>query len=81
VNPNGTKHMVEYVTRFGEKSSSISIRSQLVLASFKSSVDILSKQKNLIMDKMYTVGNWEIMFSSPRFEGGLTVIKHAIMIK
>jgi|SRR5690554_1041486 len=80
VNPNATKHMAEYVARFGP-SHSAKLRSQLTLSSFKSSVDQISKQGNLVMGKMYKSGNWEIIFSEAQFKGGLTVIKHARMIK
>ena len=48
VNANGTKHLQQYVGRFGKESWSIDLRSQLMLDSFAKSLD---EAVNQIIDK------------------------------
>ncbi|ATD58132.1 hypothetical protein BTM21_10435 [Clostridium chauvoei] len=76
VHPNGTKHMVEYITR-DPMSHGMPINSQTLLSSFQNSVSGAVK-KGVKYDEIMNVGNWELIFSKPRGEGLLPVIKHAV---
>lgn len=77
VNPNATKHMVEYSTRtlsHGQK-----ITEQQLLNSLKSSV-VQAAQKGYTYNVPVRVGDWELIFSPARQVGQLPVIKHALYI-
>ena len=76
VHPNGTKHMVEYITQ-GSISHGIPINSQTLLTSFKNSVSGAVKQ-GIKYEEIMSIGNWELIFSKPRENGLLPVIKHAV---
>nr|WP_258922246.1 LXG domain-containing protein [Heyndrickxia coagulans] len=76
VHPNGTKHMVEYITREAT-THGMPINSQTLLSSFQSSVKDAVKE-GVKYDEIMNTGNWELIFSKPRGEGLLPVIKHAV---
>ena len=76
VHPNGTKHMLEYITR-ESMSHGMPINSQTLLSSFQNSVSDAVKQ-GVKYDEIMNVGNWELIFSKPRGNGLLPVIKHAV---
>ena len=76
VHPNGTKHMVEYITR-EPMSHGMPINSQTLLSSFQNSVSDAVKQ-GIKYDEIMNAGNWELIFSKPRGNGLLPVIKHAV---
>lgn len=76
VHPNGTKHMVEYITK-DPMSHGMPINSQTLLSSFQNSVSDAVKQ-GVKYDEIMNVGNWELIFSKPRGDGLLPVIKHAV---
>ncbi|MEH7769467.1 pre-toxin TG domain-containing protein, partial [Bacillus pumilus] len=76
VHPNGTKHMVEYITR-DATTHGMPINSQTLLSSFQSSVNNAAKQ-GIKYEEIMKVGNWELIFSKPRGDGLLPVIKHAV---
>ncbi|MBD3861173.1 ribonuclease YeeF family protein [Bacillus sp. 28A-2] len=76
VHPNGTKHMVEYITR-DATTHGMPINSQTLLASFQSSVNNAVKQ-GIKYEEIMKIGNWELIFSKPRGDGLLPVIKHAV---
>ena len=78
VHPNGTKHMGEYVTR-NPISHGMPMKSQGILASFESAVDTAVAQ-GVRYENVMKVGNWELVFSQPKSEGLLSVIKHALYI-
>ncbi|WP_128102683.1 WXG100 family type VII secretion target [Paenibacillus sp. DCT19] len=77
VNPNATKHMVEYSTRtisHGQK-----LTEQQLLTSFQSSVKEATR-KGYKFNEPIVVSNWELIFSPSREAGQLPVIKHALYI-
>ncbi len=76
VHPNGTKHMVEYITK-DPMSHGMPINSQTLLSSFQNSVSDAVKQ-GVKYDEIMNAGNWELIFSKPRGDGLLPVIKHAV---
>ncbi|MGN7287483.1 hypothetical protein ACTHP3_21420, partial [Shouchella rhizosphaerae] len=76
VHPNGTKHMVEYITR-NATTHGMPINSQTLLSSFQSSVKS-AVQKGIKYEEIMNIGNWELVFSKPRGDGLLPVIKHAV---
>jgi len=53
------------------------INSQTLLSSFQNSVSGAVKQ-GIEYDEIMNVGNWELIFSKPRGDGLLPVIKHAV---
>ncbi|MFU1798561.1 T7SS effector LXG polymorphic toxin, partial [Paenibacillus azoreducens] len=77
VNPNATKHMVEYSTRtlsHGQK-----LTEQQLLSSFQSAVKEAT-EKGYKFNEPIVVSNWESIFSPSREVGQLPVIKHALYI-
>ncbi|MEL3959257.1 pre-toxin TG domain-containing protein [Caldifermentibacillus hisashii] len=76
VHPNGTKHMVEYITR-DATIHGMPINSQTLLSSFQSSVKDAVKE-GIKYEEIMNIGNWELIFSKPRGDGLLPVIKHAV---
>ncbi len=76
VHPNGTKHMVEYITR-DATSHGMPINSQTLLTSFHNSVKGAVKE-GIKYEEIMNIGNWELIFSKPREDGLLPVIKHAV---
>jgi len=76
VHPNGTKHMVEYITK-DATTHGMPINSQTLLSSFQNSVEGAVKQ-GVKYDEIMNEGNWELIFSKPRGDGLLPVIKHAV---
>ena len=75
VHPNGTKHMVEYVTR--STIHGMPMNSQTLLSSFQQSAS-KAVQQGVKYDEIMNIGNWELIFSKPRGGGLLPVIKHAV---
>ena len=61
-NSNATKHMGEYVSRFGDESWSIGIRSQAMLESYSASLNEAMKTIDINKPGRYfgTYGNWEL---------------------
>ncbi len=76
VHPNGTKHMVEYIKR-DAATHGMPMNSQTLLSSFQNSVKKAVNQ-GVKYDEIMNVGNWELIFSKPRGDGLLPVIKHAV---
>ncbi|MFD4491462.1 hypothetical protein [Lysinibacillus fusiformis] len=76
VHPNGTKHMVEYITR-DATTHGMPVNSQTLLSSFESSVK-KAVNEGVKYEEIMNVGNWELIFSKPRGDGLLPVIKHAV---
>ena len=76
VHPNGTKHMLEYITR-DATTHGMPINSQTLLSSFENSVK-KAVNEGLKYEEIMNVGNWELIFSKPRGGGLLPVIKHAV---
>jgi hypothetical protein len=74
VNPNGTKHMVEYSTR--NLSHGRKLTEQQLLTSLQAST-AEAVAKGYKYNVPIKVGNWELIFSPPRQAGQLPVIKHA----
>ena len=77
-NSNATKHMGEYISRFGEESWSMGIRSQVMLESYSASInkamrDLASKATGRYFG---IYGNWELGINT---ESG--VIYHARLIQ
>ena len=77
-NSNAIKHMGEYVSRFGEESHSIGIRSQLMLESFCAALNEAMESIISNPPDRYVVvyGNWEIGINTRT-----GVVFHALMIK
>jgi hypothetical protein len=84
---SGTEHLHELVALRGGAAtkpwfeSQKALRSQLVLDDFARAVDdIVTKNPNLIMDKLYTASKWEVKFGAPSSSvqsDGLRRIYHA----
>ena len=79
VNPNGTKHMYEYITRNAQNIGSFTtpINSQSMLNEFASALKVAIAKEGLKIDELIYGGNWEFMITTPREEGLNYVIKHA----
>ncbi|OKP89736.1 hypothetical protein A3848_13160 [Paenibacillus sp. P32E] len=79
VNPNGTKHMLEYITSGGKNigTTTSSVSSQSILTEFQSAFTEAIKNNGVVFDKMIRGGNWEFMLSAPREPGLNVVVKHA----
>lgn len=76
VHPNGTKHMVEYITR-DATTHGMPINSQTLLSSFQNSVKNAVKE-GIKYEEIMNIDNWELIFSKPRGDGLLPVVKHAV---
>ena len=76
-NSNATKHMGEYVSRFGEESGSIGIRSQAMLESYSEAINTAMETIGTKTPGRYfgTYGNWELGINT---ETG--VVYHAKML-
>ena len=76
-NSNATKHMGEYVSRFGEESWSIGTRSQVMLESYSASLNKAMETIGIEASGRYfgTYGNWELGINT---ETG--IVYHARMI-
>lgn len=76
-NSNATKHMGEYVSRFGEESWSIGTRSQAMLESYSASLNKAMEIIGTETSGRYfgTYGNWELCINT---ETG--VVCHAMML-
>ncbi len=76
-NSNATKHMGEYVSRFGDESWSIGTRSQAMLESYSASLNKAMETIGTETPRRYfgTYGNWELGINT---ETG--VVYHARMI-
>ena len=76
-NTNATKHMGEYIARFGGETASTSVRSQLMLESYSESLN--KAMKSLVKKSPGTYfgvyGNWELGINT---ETG--VVYHALML-
>ncbi|BBW98419.1 hypothetical protein GsuE55_32520 [Geobacillus subterraneus] len=68
--------MVEYIIR-GATTHGMPINSQTLLSSFQSSVKNADKE-GIKYEEIMTIGDWELIFSKPRGDGLLPVIKHAV---
>ncbi|MBC1522123.1 transposase [Listeria aquatica] len=77
VNPNGTKHMVEYSTR--NLSHGRKLTEQQLLRSFQGAVEKATFTE-IKFDTKIVIDNWELIFSPPREVGQLPVIKHAVYL-
>lgn len=77
VNPNATKHMVEYANR--TLSHGKSLTEQQLLSSFEGAMTQMIS-KGYVYDVAQRIGNWEIVISAPRSAGLLPVVKHAVYI-
>ena len=77
VHPNATKHMAEYITK--STTHGIPMNSQSLLTGFQESVSAAIKQ-GIKFEAPMKVGNWELIFSNPKAEGLLPVIKHAVYL-
>ena len=79
VNPNGTKHMLEYVTRDGQHIGTFTnpVNSQMMLTEFESALTDAININGLKMGDMIHGGNWEFIIVPPRQDGLNNVIKHA----
>ncbi|WP_159888322.1 RHS repeat domain-containing protein [Paenibacillus puerhi] len=79
VNPNGTKHMNEYLTSEGKNIGTMtsSVSSQGMLTEFQSEFNQAIKNNGVVLDKMIRGGDWEFMLSAPRETGMNVVVKHA----
>ncbi len=78
VHPNATEHMFDYVMKARPISHNMPINSQSLLASFKASVEKATAQGIVYTKDPITIGSWELLFSPPRQEGLLPVIRHAL---
>ncbi|MGM0214056.1 hypothetical protein IGI42_001597 [Enterococcus sp. AZ109] len=77
VNPNGTKHMVEYSTR--NLSHGQKLTEQQLLRSFQGAVE-QATSTGIKFDTKIIIDNWELIFSPAREAGQLPVIKHAVYL-
>ena len=77
VNPNGTKHMVEYSTR--NLSHGQKLTEQQLLRSFQGAVE-QATSTGIKFETKIIIDNWELMFSPAREAGQLPVIKHAVYL-
>lgn len=75
-NTNATKHMGEYIGRFGGETASTGVRSQLMLESYQAALNQAMKEVSSLSPGRYfgTYGNWEIGINT---ETG--VVYHALM--
>jgi hypothetical protein len=75
-NTNATKHMGEYIGRFGGETASTGVRSQAMLESYQAALNQAMKEISLLAPGRYfgTYGNWEIGINT---ETG--VVYHALM--
>ncbi|WVI00573.1 hypothetical protein VZE42_01650 [Lactiplantibacillus plantarum] len=80
VNPNATKHMVEYSRRKvipeGEITESQKITEQQLLTSLRAAVKE-AMSRGYTYEVPIRIDNWELIFSSPRRVGQLPVLIHA----
>lgn len=76
-NSNATKHMGEYISRFGDESWSIGVRSQAMLESYEASINQAMETLSSQNAGRYfgTYGNWELGINT---ETG--VVYHARML-
>ena len=77
VNPNGTKHMVEYSTR--NLSHGQKLTEQQLLRSFQGAVE-QATSTGIKFETKIIIDNWELIFSPAREAGQLPVIKHAVYL-
>ena len=79
VNPNGTKHMYEYITREAQHIGTFTtpVSSQSMLKEFESALSEAVRNNGLKVDEMIYGGDWEFIITSPRKEGLNYVVKHA----
>lgn len=79
VNPNGTKHMYEYITRDAQHIGSFTtpVSSQTMLSEFEAALKTTVNKNGIKLDEMIYGGDWEFIIVPPREEGLSYVIKHA----
>ena len=79
VNPNGTKHMYEYITRNGQHIGTFTtpVNSQSMLTEFESALKCAINTNGVKLDEIIYGGDWEFIITLPREEGLNYVIKHA----
>jgi len=75
-NANATKHMEEYIGRFGGETASTGIRSQIMLKSYQNALNQAMGEFSLLPTGRYfgVFGNWELGINT---ETG--VVFHALM--
>lgn len=75
-NTNATKHMGEYIGRFGGETASTGVRSQAMLESYQAALNQAMEEVSSLSPGRYfgTYGNWEIGINT---ETG--VVYHALM--
>lgn len=81
VHGNATKHMFQEIAQNWKgknpmKISNQTLYTQFVLYDFYQNLNSATA-KGIKYGTIQTVGNWEFIFSHPRIEGGLPVVKHA----
>ena len=80
VHGNATEHMAEYLAgkaRRGASKASIDMATQAQLSSREAAVAEAARG-GLPLDKLITVGDWELKFGPPREAGMLPVLIHAL---
>ena len=76
-NTNATKHMGEYISRFGDESWSVGVRSQAMLESYSASLNEAMKELMMKDAGRYfgTYGNWELGINTKT-----GIVFHALMV-
>ena len=76
---NATEHIVEYakMKAINYTPEAVNMASQEQLTSLYFAIE-KAAVKGLEYDKMIHVGGWELIFSKPRAQGQLPVLKHAL---
>lgn len=70
--------MGKYIAR-NAMSHGMPMKSQAILTSFQNAVNTAC-EKGIRYEQMMKVGDWELIFSRPRTEELLPVIKHALYV-
>ncbi|WP_260490778.1 hypothetical protein [Listeria innocua] len=77
VNPNATKHMVEYSA--SKKPYARNLTEQQLLRSLQSASE-MALNNGYQYGKVITIDNWQLIFSAPREVGQLPVLYHALYL-
>ena len=75
VHPNATEHMFEYITR-NPMSHGMPINSQVLLYSFKESLEIIVN-RGINYEDLFTFGNWQFKFNKKPTDI-FPVVRHAL---
>lgn len=70
--------MEEYILR-NNASHGMPINSQTMISSFQNAISSAIAQE-IQFERVMRIDNWELIFSQPKGEGLLPVIKHALYI-